>query len=188
MTELPVLRVERPYSTESEFLQSESWTITKKSAFLVGAPTHPEGVILRCELVLASAVQLLVAESIVAKYCAATAERPAGLVVRYRRMTPASSQFVARALANRDAAEGSSPSAVHQPIVRAPELAIEASRAARSPVAPVRQPQPRTPSDGHHDTLEILRRLTSRAHNPVETPADRATLLSRLRMRAGNAH
>ena len=188
MTELPVLRVERPYSTESEFLQSESWTITKKSAFLVGAPPHPVGVILRCELVLASAVQLLVAEGIVAKYSAATAERPAGLVVRYRRMTPASSQFVARALANRDAAEGSSPSAVHQPIVRAPEPAIEASRAARSPMVPFRQPQPRAPSDVQHDTLEILQRLSRRVRNPVETPGDRVTLLSRLRMRAGNIH
>ena len=186
MTEVEVLRVERPYSSESEFLQTEGWTVTKKSVFLIGAPPHPEGTILRCELVLTSGVQLLVAEGIVAKHSAATAERPAGLVVRYRRMTPASSQFVARALSNRDAAEGSSPSAVHNPIVRAPEPAIAASLTAGSPMPAVPRHQFREPGEGKDETREVLRRLSVREHAPVEIPTDRATLLSRLRMRAGN--
>ena len=184
MTDVEVLRVERPYSSESEFLQTEGWTVTRKSMFLIGASPHPEGTILRCELVLTGGVQLLVAEGIVAKHSAATAERPAGLVVRYRRMTPASSQFVARALSIRDAAEGSSPSAVHQPI---PVPAITASAVAASPAAAVPGHQLRAQIEGQPDTRDILQRLSHRERKPVEIPTDRATLLSRLRMRAGNA-
>jgi hypothetical protein len=186
MTNVEVLRVERPYSSESEFLQTEGWTVTKKSMFLIGAPPHPEGTILRCELVLTSGVQLLVAEGVVAKHSAATAERPAGLVVRYRRMTPASSQFVARALSNRDAAEGSSPSAVHQPIVRAPVPAITASAVATSPAAAVPRHQLRAQIQGQPEARDVLQRLSRRERKPVEIPTDRATLLSRLRMRTGN--
>jgi hypothetical protein len=190
MTENLVLRIERPYFTESEFLQSENWTITKKSAFLIGAPAHPEGTIVRCELVLAGGIQLLVAEGAVAKYVQATAGRPAGLVVRYRRMTPASSQFVNRALSAREAAEASSPSAAeHGPAVAKQETQNN-SQARVSPVQPKPAVRVRAPGNAlnksHRSSREVLSSLSSRQPRRVEAPPDRATLLSRLRMRAAD--
>ncbi len=184
MTELPVLRVERPYLAESEFLRLENWTIAKKSVFLIGAPPHAEGTIVRCELVLANGIQLLVAEGIVAKYSAATGERPAGLVVRYRRMTPASSQFVNRAVSNRDGNEGSSPSAVNQPVVREPNPMNP-----RPPASPVEQRTPaalRPAVERLSEAREVLTRLSKRSGNPTEVPAGRDALLSRLRMRTAH--
>ena len=188
MTENLVLRIERPYSTESEFLLTENWTITKKSVFLIGAPAHPEGTIVRCELVLAGGTQLLVAEGTVAKHVQSTAERPAGLVVRYRRMTPASSQFVNRALSTREAAEASSPSAAeHAPPVGTPE-GRDYSEARISPVrhevAPRVRPSAEASNQTRRNNREVLSSLSSRQHRRIEAPPDRATLLSRLRIRA----
>ncbi len=190
MTEILVLRVERPYSTESEFLHSENWTITKKSMFLIGVPSHPEGTIARCELLLSSGIQLLVAEGTVAKFVPASADRPAGLVVRYRRLTPASSQFVNRALNNRDVAEASSPSAAeHRPIVsNSQPRQTEATGVSYAQSDQV----PRIPamliaaSESRRNTRDILQRLSERQHKTVQAPLNRATLLSRLRMRAAN--
>jgi hypothetical protein len=190
VTENLVLRVQRPYSTESEFLQTENWTITKKSMFLIGAQAHPEGTIVRCELVLATGVQLVVAEGTVAKYVQATAERPAGLVVKYRRMTPASSQFVNRALSTREAAEASSPSAAeHGPQMGKPEGRdnLGARISVESPKATPRVQARATPSSNSlRSGREVLSRLSNREHKRIEAPPDRATLLSRLRMRAAD--
>jgi hypothetical protein len=176
MNELVVLRVVRPYATESEFLQAEDWTITKKSVFLIGARNHPEGTIVRCELALANGKQLLVAEGIVARHVAQTAERPDGLVVRFRRMTPASTQFVNRALNNRDAADGSSPSAAHNPIPAPASAAASVSADTRKRTDVNREAV-------SHSTADALKRLSGRTPRPVSAPADRESALVRLRIR-----
>lgn len=181
MTELVVLRVARPYATESEFLQSEDWTITKKSLFLVGASSYPEGTIVRCELTLANGQQLLVAEGIVARFVHQTAERPAGLVVRFRRMTPASTQFVNRVLSIREPAEGSSPSAAHNPIPMAPKWAAPPGNGALSAEAPKRTAVTRTPLSA--ESADVLKRLSGRSPSPVFVPGDRDAVLGRLRNR-----
>lgn len=177
MNELVVLRVVRPYETESEFLQAEDWTITKKSLFLVGARNYPEGTIVRCELTLASGLQLLVAEGIVARHMAKTPERPEGLVVRFRRMTPASTQFVNRVLSNREAAaDGSSPSAAHNPIPLAPTTANRVSADERTRTAVNR-------AGLSTATEDALKRLTDRTRHLVSPPPDREAVLMRLRIR-----
>jgi len=187
MSDIVVLRVERPYATEAAFLKSENWSVTKKSVFLIGVPAHSEGTIVRCELVLANGSQLLVAEGTVAKYVSATSERPAGLVVRYRRLTPASSQFVNRALTAREAGEASSPSASDrqvpdvEPLARKPETSSKAIPPVLSP--PTRLAKPTSPSPEKHDTQLILQRLSGRNAGGVTVPTSRETLLSRLRMR-----
>jgi hypothetical protein len=176
MTDIVVLRVERPYATEAAFLKSESWSVTKKSVFLIGVPAYSEGTIARCELVLANGSQLLVAEGTVAKYVSATSDRPAGLVVRYRRMTPASSQFLNRALSAREAGEASASD--HQvpadvPLGRRPPIISK----------PKGQAKPRSPGSEEQNTQLILQRLSGRRTGGVDVPTTRATLLSRLRMR-----
>jgi len=181
MTELVVLRVERPYATELDFLEAEDWTVTKKSLFLVGVRSYPEGTIIRCELLLATGQQLLVAEGIVARYIAKTAERPAGLVVRFRRMTPASTQFINRVLSNRESSEGSSPSAAHHPIPTPPRMTATTEDARLSAESRRQTPVNRTlPSS---ETSAVLRRLSSRNPHSVPAPPNREDALSRLRNR-----
>jgi len=182
MTELVVLRVERPYATEAQFLQSEDWTITKKGVFFVGAPPYPEGTVVRCELVLASGIQLLVAEGVVSRHVAQTAERPEGLVVRFRRMTPASTQFVNRVLSNRVVGDGSSPSAASHPI---PVPGTVGASAQTGPTTPVASPVLRRVQPGalSAETRDVLKRLSSRPHKPLVAPSNRKSVLSRLRAR-----
>lgn len=188
MTDILALRVERPYSSESEFLRAESWTITRKSVFLIGVPTQPEGAVARCELVLSTGIRLLVAEGVVAKHVSASAERPAGLVLRYRRMTPASSLFVNRALSNREAGEASSPSAAeHGPVigmVNGQETEAMQAPIANADPAPGTMAKLNTERQGHRGATEILQRLSGRERKKVESPLNRATVLSRLRVRA----
>lgn len=182
MTELVIVRAVRPYVTESEFLQSEDWTVKKNSVFLVAASKHPEGTIVRCELALTSGVQLIVAEGIVAKHVPQTAERPEGVVVRFRRMTPASTQFVNRVIRMREAESSSPSSASHPepaiaPNYEAGELQQSCVRAAPPPPVPV--------TVGAANLATALQRLSGRHPSPFAAPQDRDLVLQRLRQRAG---
>jgi hypothetical protein len=98
MTDVVTFRVIRPYSTEEEFLEAEAWTINTRSVLLIDIAPHREGLVVRLELTLASGKALIVAEGSVAKHLAASPSRPGGLVVRFRRMSAASSEFVKRAV------------------------------------------------------------------------------------------
>ncbi len=111
MTDRPILRVERPYETEAEFLAAEGWSISRKSLLLIEHPSLLEGTTTRCELVLQSGVSLIVAEVVVARQVAASDRRPGGLVVRLKRMSPATAQFLERAAqySGRNEAEASRP-------------------------------------------------------------------------------
>jgi hypothetical protein len=93
-----VIIVERPYVSEEEFLDAEAWTITSRSMLLVDAGPVPEGTALHCELRLGNGETLIVAEGIAVKHLTATPTRPAGLVMRYRRMSATSSEFMKRAV------------------------------------------------------------------------------------------
>ena len=116
MSSLSEVRIVRPYATESEWLHEEGWTVAKKSVYLIGIAPMPEGTAVRCELELASGQRLLVAEGVVVKYSTDSGDRPPGLVVRYRRLSSASSQFINRVLSARDASELSSPSSADNPV------------------------------------------------------------------------
>lgn len=111
------IRVERPYANEEEFLDAEAWSITARSVLLIGVESVPEGTSLRFELRLVHGSALVVAEGVAVKHLAATTTRPAGLVVRYKRMSAASSDFVKRAAARAPTvATPSSPNAVSRPV------------------------------------------------------------------------
>ncbi len=104
-----VLRLERPYDTEEEFLRVESWTIAQRSILLVDEAERPAGTVVRCELALRGGHALIVAEGEVSKRLPPRDNRPGGLVVRLKRLSAASSAFIARALAARKSAEDSGP-------------------------------------------------------------------------------
>ena len=194
MSEMLVLGVVRPYASEAELLQQEAWTITKKSVFLIGIPPHPEGTSVRCELAIGSGVKLLVAEGVVAKHMAEHGNRPSGIVVRFRRMSAASSQFVNRALSVRDTMEASSPSTAENfpPSSPTPISEIGAFEPRSLDVTAVKLPDAVASKANENvggtprrlgTSAGALMRLASRPASPLLVPDDRESALARLRIR-----
>lgn len=170
MSDLSVVRVVRPYATEAEWLREEAWTIARKSVYLIGIPSQPEGTLIRCELSLASGTQLLVAEGVAVKYLADHGDRPPGLVVRYRRLSSASSQFISRVLSTRDVTDASSPSATENQI---PPSETRAS-IERAPI----------PIAAGSSITASLERLRNRKDALPDVPQERTAALDRLRRRS----
>jgi len=164
MTSALSLHVVRPYLNEEEFLEAEAWTVNSRSLLLVGVEFHPEGTIARVELSLSSGKSLIVAEGSVVKHLAATSTRPAGLVVRFRRMSAASSDFVKRAVgfsAERPAA--SSPLASIASVVQQPP-----------PNRPTRASSPPGPADA----------VPKRGASTSKPPARRGSIAPRDRLQS----
>jgi len=164
MTSALSLHVVRPYLNEEEFLEAEAWTVNSRSLLLVGVESHPEGTIARVELSLSSGKSLIVAEGSVVKHLAATSARPAGLVVRFRRMSAASSDFVKRAVgfsAERPAA--SSPLASIASVVQQPP-----------PNRPTRASSPPGPADA----------VPKRGASTSKPPARRGSIAPRDRLQS----
>jgi hypothetical protein len=135
------IRVERPYASEDDFLDAEAWAVTARSMLLIGIGPVPEGTPVRCELRLRDGQPLVIAEGFAVKHLGATLTRPAGLVVRYRRMSAASSDFVKRAAArNSQARSTSSPTAVTCP----PSATSRSQASGPSPKSCSGAPQRRT--------------------------------------------
>ena len=170
MSSLSEVRVVRPYATESEWLHEEGWTVAKKSVYLIGLAAMPEGAAIRCELELVSGQRLLVAEGVVVKYSADSGDRPPGLVVRYRRLSSASSQFINRVLSARDALELSSPSSADNPV---PSSATNNSIAEVEPNSAVQSSR----------LSPALERLRGRSSTVAISPQERESALHRLRAR-----
>jgi hypothetical protein len=134
------IRVERPYASEEEFLDAEAWAVTARSMLLIDVGPLPEGTPVRCELQLRNGHALVVAEGFAVKHLGATPTRPAGLVVRYRRMSAASSEFVKRAVArNAQARPGSSPTAATGPALDQSTSQEQGATARSSAGAPQRR-------------------------------------------------
>src|SRR5512133_2624972 len=110
------IRAVRPYRNETEFLDAEAWSVAARSILLIGAEPVPPGTPVRCELRLQGGSALIIAEGTAVKYAEATQTRPAGLVVRYKRMSSASSDVVKLAVARAaEARTASSPTAADGP-------------------------------------------------------------------------
>ncbi|HMA93681.1 MAG TPA: hypothetical protein VKP30_13410, partial [Polyangiaceae bacterium] len=109
------IRAVRPYRNETEFLDAEAWSVAARSILLIGAEPVPPGTPVRCELRLQGGSALIIAEGTAVKYAEATQTRPAGLVVRYKRMSSTSSDFVKRAVAHAANHAVSSPIAASSP-------------------------------------------------------------------------
>ena len=73
-----VLRVVRPYQTQVEFIAAEGWAIQKDGIIAVGEAELPTGTVVRCEIVLASGLQLIRVEGEVDGYSPAHGSRPGG--------------------------------------------------------------------------------------------------------------
>lgn len=165
MTEPVHIRVVRPYQSTEEFLATEAWSVTARSLLLINVDAVAPGTPLRCELCLANGQALIVAEGTAVKHADATPTRPAGLVVRYKRMSSASSDFVKLAVAR--AAEtrtASSPTATEGPFSsRASNPPSSALSRASSP-AP--KPSSRAPGPAQRPSSRAPGRRSERPHEP----------------------
>lgn len=190
MTETALLRIQRPYATEPELLQQESWTVTKKSIYLIGAESLAEGTLVRCELALSTGAVLLVAEGTVVKHVASAAGRPSGVVVRFRRLSSSGSQFIARACQAREALEHLAPAAhdcppasrVASELENAPPLTTSVDNGHR-PVLSTSGQSVGTPELGDEQIASALDRLGNRGISQVSPLEDRSNALARLRSR-----
>jgi hypothetical protein len=124
-----LLRVERPYASEDEYIAQEGWTIDDKSIVLVGQEELPKDTVVRFEVVLADGSKPIRAEGKVSRLIAATSGKPGGLKVRFRRFDAATKKFIERAVAERKAARRSRkpPASELPPLVLEPEAAAPAS-------------------------------------------------------------
>jgi hypothetical protein len=136
------LRVVRPYTTEEEFLDAEAYTLNSRSVLLIDISPYPEGETVRVELTLRTGKPLILAEGAVVKHLAKSTTRPAGLVVRFRRMSGASSEFLKRAVArNAERPQSSSPLASTPLTLEHPSLVERESENAHSKPRSVTSPE-----------------------------------------------
>ena len=126
------IRVARPYATEEELLENELDTLTRTSVTLLGAPSRPQGLVLRFELVLSSGQVLMRGEGRVVGYKPNAHRGMAGLTLRFTRLDTRSKTVVDRATALRER---------RRPSASAPALADGASTPSLFP-APSLLPEP----------------------------------------------
>jgi hypothetical protein len=95
--------VVRPYETEDELLERELDTVSRTTVSLVGAPSKPQGVVLRFEVLLSTGVVLLRGEGRAIGYREDAHDGQGELTLRFTRLDTRSKAFVDRATAMRDA-------------------------------------------------------------------------------------
>jgi hypothetical protein len=185
-----VLHVLRPYSSEDEYLAAEAWTIEARGMLLVGQREVELDRAVVFDVALANGAKVIRAEGRAVGYQAASEDHPGGLRIRFRRFGSQTKAFIDRALSTREqtlAASASSP----PPAAPAPEPLVAAAEplaAAPEPLAAAPEPAPVTPSFSQLGLDPIERSgVHRRPSGPVDTPANREELLSRLRKRAAKA-
>ncbi len=168
MTTPKVLRIVRPYQTQVEFIAAESWAIQKDGLIALGEPELPIGTLVRCEIGLASGLQLIRVEGEVEGYAPAKGGRPGGPKLRIRRVTPSSKEFIltvlrARRASLRPIAGGSEGES------RPVEVIVAAEAAVLAPPLP---------------TSEARKALSNRPVSELVRPPNRDELLEQLRERS----
>jgi hypothetical protein len=190
-----ILRVERPYASEDEFLAGDLWTIDAKAALLIGVAPLDPGTLVRFDVVLSTGERVIRAEGKVLKYVDATPARPGGLRVRFTRFGGSTKALIDRAVQLRRAstparAEATPSASTPEPVpsppsTPAPRASERAEPELRSGVTASAEPLPQSlrPAAGT-DFSERRQVLRERAVQHVATPANRDALLERLRSRA----
>jgi hypothetical protein len=124
------VRITRPYTSDSEFLEREADILTRTSVVLLGAQARPTGVVLRFEIVLKSGESILRGEGRVTGFKEKAHGNEAGLTLRFTRLDSRSKQLVDRAAAMREARLRASGSIM-------PAAAASSGSALEAPPAPM---------------------------------------------------
>lgn len=151
------VRVMRPFATEDDLLAAESTAFTRTGVVLVGAPSRPNGVVLRFEICLRDGTAVMRGEGRVVGYRAASSAEESALMMRFTRLDLKSKDLLDRAVTMREERRSQAPpkppSSVAPTTDRDPGPESAPPRSAPSPsapppvvVAPVTAPTPAAPS------------------------------------------
>lgn len=171
------IRIVRPYASEDEFLAHEIETVSKSSIVLIGAPSRPQGVVLRFEVTLSTGKSLFRGEGRVVASKASAHGDQEGLTLRFTRLDPRSKALVDRAVALKEARAKGLPDPVSASAPPAPKASDSSGEL----------PAERTSANGagSHAPERPLHPIDAAPAKaaPAEPPV-RANLLERLRQRA----
>jgi hypothetical protein len=200
-----VLRITRPYGTETEFLAAEAWTLDAKGAVLIDQPPLEPGTLVRFDIVLANGERLVRAEGRVVKAVSLTALRPGGLRVRFTRFGGNTKTLIDRVMLLKGQSSAAARSA---PDASRPTAAPLAATEPPSPFASLPAPEPTselrssirvaTAESGFREepgsavgllgastgpSEQLQRALRDRPLRDIVAPDNRDELLARLRAR-----
>ena len=186
-----VVHVVRPYSSEQDYLAAEAWTIDARTMLLVDAEELPADTAVLFDVALADGQKPIRAEGRVVGPIAASAGRPGGLKVRFKRFGAATKAFIERAVKLKSAsAEPARPSQPEAERPSTPEAespsGVQNERPSSAEPDRASLPELRA-SMTELETLAVPQapaldsRLRQRVAGPVAAPANREELLARLR-------
>jgi hypothetical protein len=174
-----VIRVTRPYASESELLDIELDTLTRTSITLLGAQPRPPGLVLRFELLLSSGQLLLRGEGRVIGYRPDAHNGMGGLSLRFTRLDLRSKELVERAAALRERRRPPTGPFAEAPSLNAPPIPLE------DPIEDVPVQTPSTPELWQQAAAPLPTEPDARQEpRGPSAPHDRDALLDRLRARS----
>jgi hypothetical protein len=156
VAEPKAFRISRPYASVDEYLDAESWSIDAKGMILVGGTDLPESGVIRFEIVLQSGRKPIRAEGKIVRRVEPEEGKPAGVLVRFRRLDGPGKALVDRVLAERAASPAPEPKPAQASVPA--EVAPEDRSGTHARVGPVAAPSNR------EELLERLRQRTRRAN------------------------
>ena len=96
------IRVVRPYATEDELLLHEASAFSRTGVVLLGAPSRPNGVVLRFEIALTDGSSVMRGEGRVVGFKAPMANEEGALMLRFTRLDVKSKSLLDRAVTIRE--------------------------------------------------------------------------------------
>jgi len=182
-----VIHVLRPYANEEEYLASERFSIDSKSMLLIDQPPLPVETPIVFDVQLENGQKPIRAEAKVIGHVAATADKPGGLRVRFKRFGAATKAFIDRAIVRPSIVPATAVEpASERPVSIGPVPSLVPAAtpvAAPSAAPPAELPGALMPAPERRESSGIHRRPVT----PVAAPVNREELLERLRTRARNA-
>jgi hypothetical protein len=144
------VRVIRPFATEDDLLAAEASAFTRTGVVLVGAPSRPNGVVLRFEICLRDGTAVMRGEGRVVGFRASSSEDESALMMRFTRLDLKSKALLDRAVAlreeRRSVAPPKPPSSVapttERDSISAPRASAPPPSAPRISAPPVSAPPP----------------------------------------------
>ncbi len=134
------VRVLRPFANEDALLEAEANAFTRTGVVLIGAPSRPNGVVLRFEICLRDGQVAMRGEGRVVGFRAQSAEEESALMLRFTRLDVKSKALLDRAVAIREERRSLAPPSQPRPPAKALTPPPPPPRAPTPPPPPLPPP------------------------------------------------
>lgn len=114
------VRVLRPFANEDALLEAEANAFTRTGVVLIGAPSRPNGVVLRFEICLRDGRVAMRGEGRVVGFRAQSSQEDSALMLRFTRLDVKSKALLDRAVAMREERRSLAPPSQPKPAPRVP--------------------------------------------------------------------